>query len=56
MGKIILTILHPVPIVWDKVNPIVWDKVNPIVWDIENITRVPVGDDLSYNEWFLKRI
>ena len=25
-------------------------------WDIENTTRVPVGDDLSYNEWFLKRI
>ena len=24
--------------------------------DIENTTRVPVGDDLSYNEWFLKRI
>ena len=23
---------------------------------IENTTRVPVGDDLSYNEWFLKRI
>ena len=23
--------------------------------DIENTTRVPVGDDLSYNEWFLKR-
>ena len=22
--------------------------------DIENSTRVPVGDDLSYNEWFLK--
>ena len=22
----------------------------------ENTTRVPVGDDLSYNEWFLKRI
>ena len=21
---------------------------------IENTTRVPVGDDLSYNEWFLK--
>ena len=26
------------------------------VWEIENTTRVPVGDDLSYNEWFLKRI
>ena len=24
--------------------------------DIENTTRVPVGDDLSYNESFLKRI
>ena len=24
--------------------------------DIENTTQVPVGDDLSYNEWFLKRI
>ena len=23
---------------------------------IENTTRVPVGDDLSYNEWFPKRI
>ena len=23
---------------------------------IENTTWVPVGDDLSYNEWFLKRI
>ena len=23
---------------------------------IENTTPVPVGDDLSYNEWFLKRI
>ena len=23
---------------------------------IENTTRVPIGDDLSYNEWFLKRI
>ena len=22
----------------------------------ENTSRVPVGDDLSYNEWFLKRI
>ena len=22
---------------------------------IENTTRIPVGDDLSYNEWFLKR-
>ena len=26
------------------------------VCHIENTTRVPVGDDLSYNEWFLKRI
>ena len=24
--------------------------------EMENTTRVPVGDDLSYNEWFLKRI
>ena len=24
--------------------------------EIENTTRVPVGDDLSYNEWFLKHI
>ena len=24
--------------------------------DIENTTLVPFGDDLSYNEWFLKRI
>ena len=23
---------------------------------VENTTRVPVGDDLSHNEWFLKRI
>ena len=23
---------------------------------IENTTRVPVGDNLSYNEWFPKRI
>ena len=23
--------------------------------EIENTTRVPVVDDLSYNEWFLKR-
>ena len=27
----------------------------PVIY-IENTTRVPVGDDLSYNEWFLKRI
>ena len=24
--------------------------------DIENTTRVPMGDDLSYNEWFPKCI
>ena len=24
--------------------------------EIENTTLVPVGDDLSYNEWFLKHI
>ena len=27
-----------------------------VIINIENTTRVPVGDDLSYNEWFLKRI
>ena len=30
--------------------------LNTMQADIENTTRVPVGDDLSYNEWFLKRI